>query len=170
VFKVCSSCGQEYQSWATECSDCGVSLDLAPGEKLAPATRAAPALEELVALRLGGPWELQALAEALQAQGISSRIDAYPPGDPISAPRVRAQQGQRGDAARLGIYVSRPDLEAAREVAEEVAARDLPDVDAAGAAHDPTACPACGEPTPENAAACSACGLEFPEVNPEDAS
>lgn len=148
MFKVCARCGQEYQSWVTECSDCGVPLDLAPGETLAPAMRAVPALEELDALRLGGPWELQALAEALQAQGISSRIDAYPP-------------------ARLAIYVARADLEAAREIAEELAARDLPDADA-GVAHDPTACPACGEPTPENAAACSACGLEFPEVNPED--
>jgi ribosomal protein L37E len=148
VFKVCSSCGQEYQSWVTECSDCGVPLDLAPGETLAPAPRAVPGLAELVALRRGGPWELQALAEALQTHGISSRIDAKPP-------------------EQLTLYVGRADLAAAREIAAELAARDLPDAEA-GVAHDPTACPACGEPTPENAATCSACGLEFPEVAAEE--
>jgi len=149
LFKVCARCGQEYQSWATECSDCHAPLDLAPGETLAPAARPVPAPEELVVLRLGEPRELRALAETLQAQGISSRIDAYA-------------------KARLGIYVGRADLEAARAIAEEFVARDLPDADAAPISHDPTACPACGEPTPEDAAACGACGLEFPEVPAND--
>ena len=45
MFKVCSRCGQEYQAWVTECSDCGVPLDLAPGETLAPETRPAAPIE-----------------------------------------------------------------------------------------------------------------------------
>lgn len=162
MFKVCRSCGQEYQSWVSVCPDCDTPLDLAPGETLAPTTRAVAALVDLVLLTLGEPRDLQALAQALQAHGISSQIDAYPLGQTIG----RAA-GSRGQPARLGIYVARADLAAVREIAAELAARNLPDADA-GVAHDPTACPACGEPTPENAAACSSCGLEFPEVGTVD--
>jgi hypothetical protein len=142
VFKVCRSCGQEFQSWATECSDCGVPLQLSAGEALAPPEPDAPVvLEDLVLLRLGGTWELQALAEELQQRGISSRIDTPP--DPSQA------RGSRAAAAQLAIYVPR-------------AVAGVDDVE-----HDPNACPACGEPTPENAAECASCGLEFPEVPAE---
>src|SRR5215510_9389277 len=167
MFKVCARCGQEYQSCATECSDCGVPLDLAPGESLASEPDAQPtarALEDPVMLQLGEPRDLQTLAELLQAQGISCQIDVYPPGAGMSASR----SGVRGQAARLGLYVSGDDLDAARAIARELAARELSDPIVA-TEHDPSACPACGEPTPENAASCSSCGLEFPEV-PEAAN
>jgi hypothetical protein len=171
VFKVCSSCGQEFQSWATECSDCHVPLDLAPGETLAagetlgpePAARPAAPLEDLVLVRFGEPWELRALAESLQARGISSQIDTYPPGASISGSRA----GSRGQPARLGLYVPRADLDAVRELAGGSAASEVPDGGDAELAHDPNGCPACGEPMPENASACSVCGLEFPEVEPD---
>jgi hypothetical protein len=165
VFKHCHSCGQEYQSWVTVCPDCNVPLDLAPGETLAPPTRSrsiAP-LEDPVLLKVGEPWELRALAESLQERGISSQIDSHPLGAAISGSRA----GSRAQAARLGIYVGRADLAAVREFADELAARELPEADAPEVSHDPTACPACGEPTPENAAACASCGLEFPEVSAE---
>ncbi|HKA15080.1 MAG TPA: hypothetical protein VKH41_08690 [Myxococcota bacterium] len=169
MFKVCSRCGQEYQSWAIECTDCRVSLDIA-AETLAPAVSPAPApaapLEDLVVLRLGGPWELQSLAETLQAQGISSRIDMYPPGGAITW----SGAGSRNQPSGLGIYVSRRDREAARALADELAARELPDAEAPPPNTDPNSCPACGEPTPENAASCSACGLAFPEVPAEDSA
>jgi hypothetical protein len=170
VFKVCARCGQEYQSWATECTDCRVPLDLAPGEalasgeSLAPETRTISSLVDLVVLRLGEPRSLQVLAESLQDHGISSQIDTYPLGSDMAASRPSL----RGQAARLGLYVGRADVDAAREIAEELAAQSVPD--AAGEAFsEPGVCPACGEPTPENATACAACGLEFPEVPAESA-
>lgn len=150
--------------WATECSDCHVPLHSTPGEELAPATRQIPALEDLVLLMVGGPWELQALAGALQDQGISSQIDTHPLGASISESRAAA----RGQNSQLGIYVGRADLASARAFAMELAAQTQTDADAAAVVHDPSACPACGEPTPDDAAACSACGLEFPEVGGED--
>ncbi|TMA35109.1 MAG: hypothetical protein E6J87_04650 [Deltaproteobacteria bacterium] len=166
MFKVCAQCGQEYQSWATECSDCRVPLDLAPGEVLAPETRPVPALEDLVLLRVGDAWELQALAEALQHRGVPSQIDTHPLGARISAdPRAT-----RRDPVRLGIYVGRDELDIARDVAAEHVASQLPDTGAGESFSDPNVCPACGEPTPDNASACAACGLEFPEVPSEGAS
>ncbi len=158
MFKTCASCGQEYQSWVSVCPDCNTPLDYAPTGTPAPVTRAVSALQDLAVLRLGEPRDLQAFAESLQEHGISSQIDTYPLGGAMAGARAA-----RGQAARLGIYVSRGDLDAAREIADELAASALPDADTAGVSFDPSACPACGEPTPENAAACSACGLEFPE-------
>jgi hypothetical protein len=142
-----------------------VPLQLAPGETLGPSEPSRPIapLRDPVLLKVGEPWELRALAEALQEHGISSQIDSYPLGG--SLPRGLA----RGQPARLGIYVGRADVEAVREFASQLAALEGSEAGAAEASHDPTTCPACGEPTPENAAACSACGLEFPEVNPEEA-
>ena len=155
--------------WATECTDCRVPLDLGPAEGLAPEapeTRPAPALEDLVLLSVGEPWALSALAEALQARGISSQIDTHPLGAKIAAdPR-----GTRRDPVRLGVYVGRGDLDSAREVAAEYTASLLPDAGAGESFTDPTVCPACGEPTPENATACASCGLEFPELPSDDAT
>jgi ribosomal protein S27AE len=118
-----------------------------------------------VLLKVDGPWELQALAEALQDQGISSQIDTHPLGASISEGRAAV----RGQNAQLGIYVGRADLAAARAFATELAAQTLADTDTTAVVHDPHACPACGEPTADDAAACGACGLEFPEMGAEDA-
>jgi len=161
VFKVCRSCGQEYQMWASECSDCRVPLHLTPGEELAPETRPVPVLEDLALLRLGDAWELQALAEALQHRGVSSQIDTHPLGAAIGA----GPRSARGEPVRLGIYVGSAQLDAARAFADEHFARELGESGAAEATQDPNACPACGEPTPENAPVCAECGLEFPEVD-----
>lgn len=162
MFKHCHSCGQEYQSWVSVCPDCNVPLQLAPGEPLGPPSSGSIApLEDPVLLKLGEPWELRALAELLQERGISSQIDSHPLGASLS------RAGSRAEAARLGIYVGRADLAAVRELADELAARAQPESDAAGVAHDPGSCPACGEPTPEDATACASCGLEFPEVGAE---
>lgn len=159
VFKHCHSCGGEFQSWVTECPDCHVPLQLAPGETLASETRPAAPIEDPVLLKLGEPWELRELAEMLQEHGISSQIDSHPLGGSLS------RAGSRAAAARLGIYVARTDVEAVREFIEAQAALEHSESGAEAAPHDPGACPACGEPTPENAPACASCGLEFPEVS-----
>jgi hypothetical protein len=163
MFKHCHTCGGEYQSWVTECPDCRVPLHSTPGEAPAPAALSAPIapLENPVLLKVGEPWELRELAESLQEHGVSSQIDSYPLGGSLS------RAGSRAQAGRLGIYVAQADLAAVRELTEELAALQRSEA-GAEVVSDPGACPACGEPTPENAAACASCGLEFPEVPAED--
>jgi hypothetical protein len=167
MFKYCHSCGGEFQSWVETCPDCHERLHSAPAQAQAferhAMERAAAPLEDLVLVRFGEPWELRALAESLQARGISSQIDTYPPGASISGSRA----GSRGQPARLGLYVPRADLDAVREFAGGSAPSEVPDGGNAELAHDPNGCPACGEPMTANAAACSVCGLEFPEVEPD---
>ncbi len=153
MFKVCRQCGGEYQAWVAVCPDCNISLDLPPGEVLAPAPeeRASAPIADPVVLRLDTPGPLSELAEALQEHGISSQI------------------GPHAGGAGLAIYVARADLTTAHAISEELVAQGLPDLDVdAIVDHDPSACPACGEPTPENAASCASCGLEFPEVGTQN--
>jgi predicted amidophosphoribosyltransferase len=146
VFKACPSCGEEYQSWVSRCSDCDVALDIASGGVPAPTVPAAPPAElrDLVLLHSEGAWYLRELAEALAAHDIPSRIEKGAPA--------------------LSLFVRRADLEAAREVAREFAEARLPALEADSTSHDPSGCPACGEPLAADASACGACGLEFPEA------
>jgi len=165
VFKYCHSCGGEFQQWVETCPDCHEALHPDPAQALEPevATGSGAPLEDLVIVKLGEPWELRSLAESLQAHGISSQIDTYPLGAAIAGSRA----GSRGQPARLGLYVPRAELDAVHEFAAEFAATDLTGAGDEQLARDPGACPACGEPLPENAASCSSCGLEFPEVDPD---
>jgi hypothetical protein len=145
VFKACPSCGEEYQSWVSRCPDCDVALDLSRGATPAPPPSAAPAAElrDPVLLQAEGAWYLRELAEALSARDIACRIEKGAPA--------------------LSLFVGRSDLEAAREVAREFAESRLPALED-HEAHDPSGCPACGEPLAAEAAGCGACGLEFPEA------
>jgi hypothetical protein len=153
VYKVCRQCGGEYQSWVSVCPECNVALDW-PRDELAPAPareqhEPAPIADPVV-LRFEGPEMLTEIAEALQEQGIASRI----------APHEQA-------GARLAIYVSRAHAPTAFAISEQVIARSL-HVDADELVdYGPGACPACGEPMPETATACASCGLEFPEIEPD---
>jgi hypothetical protein len=126
-----------------------VALELGAGNDRARGrrNRTRPRHSTIVLIKLGEPWELRALAESLQAHGISSQIDSHPLGEAMAASR-----GARGQPARLGIYVARADLDAVREFAAEFAANEASAGDAE-LSHDPGACPACGEPTPEHASA-----------------
>jgi hypothetical protein len=161
MFKHCHDCGGEFQSWVDECPDCRVPLHSAPAD--APTSGGSPEpiapLENPVLLKVGEPWELRELAESLQEHGVSSQIDSYPLGRSLKG------AGSRAQAARLGIYVAEADLAAVREFTEELTALARSEAGAEAVAHDADACPACGEPTPENAPSCASCGLEFPEVN-----
>jgi len=161
MFKHCHSCGGEFQSWVDECPDCRVPLHAAPAEAPSTAARSEPIapLENPVLLKVGEPWELREIAESLQEQGISSQIDSYPLGGSLKG------AGSRAQAARLAIYVAAADVAAVREFTDELAAVARSEAGAEAVTHGPDACPACGEPTPENAPSCAACGLEFPEVN-----
>jgi hypothetical protein len=165
VFKVCGQCAGEYQSWVSVCPDCNVPLDLQPGEQLASSPDAELPVADLVLLRVDGPWALQELAEVLRDAGFSSRIDTHPLGQSIGAASYTTQEGNRGYGIQLGIYVPRADAAAAQQIVRDAIERSIPDLESVEVAeHDPSACPACGEPTPEEATACASCGLEFPEL------
>jgi hypothetical protein len=159
MFKYCHGCGGEFQQFVESCPECHEPLHATPAtpEQLDAAAEQSAPLEEPTLVKVGEPWELRELAETLQAHGISSQVDSYPLGGSIG------RAGIRGEPARLGIYVARADHDAVREFAANRAAEESPD----GGDYDPNSCPACGEPTPENAAECSACGLEFPEIDPD---
>jgi hypothetical protein len=153
VFKLCRQCGGEYQSWVSVCPECNVPVDW-PSQELAPAPpredRETPPISDPVALRFDAPEMLAEIADALQEQGIASRIGPH------------EQAG-----ARLAIYVSRADAATAFAISEEVIARSLHVNSDELVDYGPGACPACGDPVPETATACVSCGLEFPEIEPD---
>jgi hypothetical protein len=165
MFKVCPACHQEYQRWVVVCSECNVPLT-SPEEAASP-VGSLPPVTCLALLKIEGPWYLQELAELLQHNGISSRIDAGPPSSPGGGPEVGPRAGSRGAASRLGIYVRAEDLETANEIAEEFATSRQRDVPISVANPDASACPACGGRIPEAAVSCAECGLEFPEMEVE---
>lgn len=156
MFKQCPSCRGEYQEWVEACPDCRVPL-VAGGAPLPPpeAPRALPPAAELVLIERGQPSELRVLAEALQAEGVSSRIDAVEPAGPR--------------AAAFGLFVEREALATAVGVRNAHLESVVPD--AAGltgqVGAELAACPACEAPLAEQATECASCGLEFPDVVPE---
>jgi hypothetical protein len=162
MFKVCPSCGGEFQTWVTSCPECGVALVLASEAPPREAPAELPPARELTCIAKGDPRALREIAERLQAAGLSCRIDAWPPDEPI---RLGGRRGT-GVATSFGLYVRAEDAESALEVRTQLVRDSLPeaaDVELAAGA-ELSACPACGEPLAEAAArACAACGLEFPE-------
>lgn len=163
MFKTCPECGGEFQAWVTRCPDCDVALAIASGEVVArPARRELPHASELVCVDRGDPWHLRELAERFQQQGVSCRIDVYPPDAAIQPP---ARRGTGASATQFGLYVRPEDVALAQQLRAEHLKRVVPDAhalsgEAGGALSD---CPACGEPLAEGAASCASCGLEFPE-------
>jgi len=166
MFKHCTKCKGEFQQWALRCPDCGVALEIASDEAAAgpPAERGLPPASELVCVERGDPWRLHELAEQLQAQGISCRIDPYA--------RPAAARPPRGGASSrdFGLFVLVADLDAAQRVRTEHLKRVVPDAGAlTGEPGAPLSdCPACGAALDEGAASCASCGLEFPELGADE--
>ena len=164
MFKLCPSCRSEFQDWVTHCPDCKVALQLS-GAALPPQpARELPPARELSCIERGDPRALHEIAERLQAAGLSCRIDAYPPDEPI-------RLGGRGSgvATTFGLYVHPADAEEATRVRTRLVQETLPEsvgheLAAGTELHD---CPACGEPLAEAARECAACGLAFPEAASE---
>jgi hypothetical protein len=162
MFKTCPECGGEFQAWVTRCPDCDVALVIASGEVARPAPRELPHASELVCVERGDPWHLRELAERLQQQGLSCRIDVYPPDSAIRPP---ARRGAGTSGAQFGLYVRAEDVALAQQLRSEHLKRVVPDAhalsgEAGGVLSD---CPACGAPLEETAVSCASCGLEFPE-------
>jgi hypothetical protein len=162
MFKTCPSCGDEFVPHIELCPDCRVPLRAA-GEN-APAAAPAPegALREAVMLRAGDVSELRELAERLTAAGIACAIDTDPPGQNLGA--ATSRRAAAGAPARLALYVDADDAQAAVQIHHAWIAETVPDSARAGEAGIIDACPGCGEPLAVGAAACSSCGLEFPEL------
>jgi hypothetical protein len=154
--KRCPECGEEFVHTAVTCSDCDVPLRLA-SELAGPAGDGLPPTPDLVLLRAEGPAWIDALAEALGAEGIPSRVQIIDP------ERHGIRSGVRGSAC--GIFVREADVAAARAVDARVHREQVPDLGAAEA-HEASAgegegCPACGHELAPDASECPDCGLVF---------
>src|SRR5512145_1555790 len=125
MFKACPECGGEFQGWVTRCPDCDVALVIASGDAppVRPAPRELPHASALVCIERGDPWHLRELAERLQEQGVSCRIDVFPPEGRIRPPAQRG--GTSG--TQFGLYVSAADLPLAQRLRGEHLAEVVPD-------------------------------------------
>ena len=94
-FRRCPQCGGEYQYTVSHCADCGCALEDAPPDPQLDTTPLAHA-SQLVPVRIGSPWNIEELAEALRHAGISSRIDSHPPGEPLRGPEYTTKHGYSG--------------------------------------------------------------------------
>lgn len=163
MFKLCPQCRAEYQEWAEQCPDCHVGL-VASDQPLPPpeAPSALPPARELLCLERGDPSYLRDLAEQLQAEGVSCRIERYPPEGGAAPARAPG-------TGRFGLYVLPDQAPAAVAVRNAHLERVVPDAAGLSAATgtELSDCPACGEALREGAASCESCGLEFPELAEE---
>lgn len=166
MFKICPRGHGEFQPRLTSCPDCGAALQLTA--TVEPPPRVAdelPPAHELSCVERGDPRALREIAELLQSAGLSCRIDAYPPDQPI---RLGGPRGS-GVATGFGLYVRHADVEPAKQLHTQYLRRTLPEATshAVAAGTELHECPACGEPLAEAARDCGECGLEFPEAGSE---
>jgi hypothetical protein len=123
MFKICPAGHGEFQQRVTHCPDCGAALQLATSaDPPARAALALPAAHELACIERGDPRALHESAERLQTAGISCRIDAYPPDEPI---RLGGRRGS-GVATSFGLYVLPADAEEAGSCARSTCNKTLP--------------------------------------------
>jgi hypothetical protein len=164
VFKICPACGEEFRATVSRCSDCDVEL-VFPGAAVAAAAPAVEA-EPLLLLKTDEPRALEQLAQHLSGHGISSRIDSYPPREPIGGAQAMRRDAAGDQAARLGIYVPAQHLETAYDLAQQLLRSHMP-APPGEAGEDKAlleACPACGTALEGRIDACGECGLEFAVV------
>lgn len=166
MFKICPEGHGEFQQWVERCPDCGAALRLATStEPPRPEVVGLPPAHELTCIERGDPRALHEIAGQLQSAGISCRIDAYPPDQPI---RLGGRRGS-GVSTTFGLYVRPDEAERATQLHAQHLQRSLPEAVGHGVAagtelHE---CPACGEPIAEAARECPECGLVFPEAGSE---
>jgi hypothetical protein len=150
--KRCPQCGEDFVHAAQVCSDCGVPLRLVSELAGPQAGAGLPPASELVLIRAEGPAWIEALAGALRAAEIPSRVE-------IIDPQAHgARSGLSGTAC--GLFVMERDVARAREVDARIQREqipDLPEVEASGEAGE--GCPACGHAIGPDDAECPDCGL-----------
>ena len=174
MFKTCPRCNAEFLPHVSECPDCRVALRHGDAAEFTAAGLAEPARKaeptevrgmlDPVLLRFGEVAELRQTAERLAAASLVCAIDTDPPGVGISGSQQASRRGQSGRDVRLAIYVQRSDYAEAAAVHEAWIAETVPDAGLARATGALEKCPGCDEPLALSAAACAACGLEFPEM------
>jgi len=166
MFKICPAGHGEFQPQVTHCPDCGAALQLATSTE--PVARVAfelPPAHELTCIERGDPRALHEIAARLQSAGLSCRIDAYPPEQPI---QLGGRRGS-GVATTFGLYVLPADADEATRQRAHHLEQTLPEAanSSIAAGTELNECPACGEPLAESARDCAECGLEFPEAGGE---
>lgn len=155
-YKYCPRCGDEFQHWVETCPDCEVPLGFERPDPNAQATSPdLPPARELQAVFVGEPWQVNDPVASLATARIPCRVDAFPPGEFTDD---GAGIGAFGAGTRVGVYVREQDLPAVVALDEEWVRSTL------ATDNELDACPACSAPLAADAAACSDCGLEFPEI------
>jgi hypothetical protein len=161
MFKTCPQCGDEFVQHVESCPDCRVRL-LAPGEapppRAAASTGATPS-DAPVLLRRGTVMDLRDLGAQLAANGIAFAVDSD-----ATTGSAAAHARAAGREVQLALYVHEADAPAAARVAQAWVVANVPDAEHVEPGTALDACPGCGEPLPEEAAACASCGLEFPPL------
>lgn len=167
-YKLCESCGSEFQSRVEACIDCGgplVEVDLRMTTSPRPRREAPPpppaetaervlaAADRPLALRVEEPGYIGPLAERVRAAGI--RCDVIPEGDCRSGCRIR-----------WALWVAEADRDAAATIDRQHLASVVPDAESF-VDLDAEGCPACGAARSPGAAECGECGLTL-DFAPED--
>jgi len=154
LVKICPACGAEYLPHIEKCADCGTTLVLPGGQPAAPsAPEPGPGqvqAENLVCIRVADLDWARRLGARLERAGIDHLLEAQ------ETEGARCCHG----AGRFRVMVRRDDARAASAVDAEQLQADVPEMAGApSSAGDADCCPACGDPVPDRAAECPACGL-----------
>lgn len=167
--KYCPRCGDEFQPHMEICPDCEEALVHEPPPAAGGAgAETLPPAEELTCVAHGDPWDVRSLAEVLQDEGVTCRIDRYPPSSRGEGDDPGRRIGGFGRGVRLGVYVRPEDAPHAAARHQERLRATLGEDGADASAPDPGAadaeagCPACGTVADAAAEECPECGLHFP--------
>jgi len=162
--KLCTSCQARFPEGFGRCLHCGRRLvaeeDAAPAPAPAPgAPGEGDADADWLAFAVREPVFAAELAQALHEGGIRFRLAGEGETDPGHA-------GRAGWETRLEIQVHREDREEAERIASRHLRQSLPDLppDFDPEADPGEGCPACGADVRSGAAACTDCGLAFPDA------
>lgn len=158
--RYCHACDCQFPDEDTVCLHCGARLHASPAVPGVVDDDADPSAG-YVLLTVLDPFEARRLLDRLAEAGVPFAVLSDQ-----SASARGALQGRRGATVGVNVFVPPEERERASEVQQQVLRESLPDLspdfDAGAAGAD--ACPACSTPLSRDAASCSECGLEFPDV------
>ena len=158
--RYCHACDCQFPDEDEVCLHCGARLYAAPSTPGVDDGEEDPSAG-YVLLTVLDPFESRRLLDRLAEAGIRFAVLS----DQSASARA-ALQGRRGATVGVNVFVPPEDKERASELQQQVLRESLPDLspdfDASAAGAD--VCPACSSPLSGDAASCSECGLEFPDV------
>jgi hypothetical protein len=158
--RFCHACDCQFPDEDEVCLHCGARLHAAPSAPSAGGDDEDPSAG-YVLLTVLDPFEAPRLLDRLAEAGIPFAVLS----DQSAQARV-ALHGRRGATVGVNVFVPPEERERASELQQQVLRESLPDLspDFDASAGGADVCPACSSPLSGDAASCSECGLEFPDV------